>query len=172
MKIKTVVVGSLNTNCYILENDYECLIIDPGDDFFEIKKNINKRVVGILITHNHFDHVGAVEDCNNFYRTKVYDKSNLEEGYKRINSFYFKVIYNPGHTLDSISFLFDNNLFCGDFIFKDGIGRCDLGGDYNLMIKSIKKLLDLNLNYKLFPGHGEPTTISKEINLKKYVENY
>ena len=61
MNIKRLEVGVLKTNCYILENNEETLIIDPGDDFEKIKENINKKLVGVLITHNHFDHVGALK---------------------------------------------------------------------------------------------------------------
>ena len=55
MKIKKVVVGILNTNCYIVENNDECLVIDPGSDIDKIVSNINKNVVGVLLTHRHFD---------------------------------------------------------------------------------------------------------------------
>ena len=60
MNIKRIEVGYLKTNCYIIENNGECLVIDPGDEFDKIKNNISKNVVGVIITHNHFDHVGAV----------------------------------------------------------------------------------------------------------------
>ena len=55
-------------------------------------------------------------------------------------------------------------MFCGDFIFKNGIGRCDLGGDYNLMKDSINKILESNINYKLYPGHGSDTDLDSERN--------
>ena len=52
MKIETLVVGYLDTNCYLLEIDNEIVIIDPGDDFYKIKEKIGKRkVVGVLVTH-------------------------------------------------------------------------------------------------------------------------
>ena len=164
MNIKKVVVGLLNTNCYILENDNECLIIDPGSDANKIKKNITKKVVGILLTHRHFDHIGALDEIKNYYNTNVYDISNLKEGINSIGKFNFIVKYNLGHTMDSISFIFDNNMFSGDFIFKDAIGRCDLGGDYELMKDSIRNLLKSNINYRIYSGHGDSTYLFDELN--------
>ena len=65
----------------------------------------------------------------------------------------------------------DNNLFCGDFIFENGIGRFDLeGGNFNDMQKSILKILKYDPSITIYPGHGDPTTLKKEIsNLKNYV---
>ena len=169
MDIKRVVVGMLNTNCYILENDSECLIIDPGSEADKIKKNINKKVVGILLTHRHFDHVGALQELSSYYKVNVYDYNSLEEGENSIGNFNFFVQYNLGHTLDSISFIFDENMFSGDFIFKNAIGRCDLGGNFELMKKSINKILKSTINYRIFPGHGDSTYLDDErLFLEKY----
>jgi len=171
MNIKVIKVGYLKTNCYILENDIECLIIDPGAEGNIIKQSIDKKVVGLLLTHRHFDHVGALDDIRNYYGVKVYDYSNLNEGINNIGSFTFTVQYNLGHTMDSISFIFDNIMFSGDFIFKGAIGRCDLGGDFDLMKNSIKTLLNSNVNYEIYPGHGDKTSLKEEIdNLKYYVD--
>ena len=162
MNIKRVIVGRLETNCYILEKNDECLIIDPGDDFEKIKNNISKNVVGILITHNHFDHIGALKDLLKLYNVSVYDKSNLKEGINRINDFEFKVFYNPGHTDDSISLIFNEDMFSGDFIFYGTIGRWDLGGNIIDMKNSIKKILNSKINYKIYPGHGDNTYLDNE----------
>ena len=164
MNIKRLEVGVLKTNCYILENNKETLIIDPGDDFEKIKENINKKVVGVLITHNHFDHVGALKEILNYYNIQVFNKDNLSEGLNNIGLFDFEVMYNPGHTKDSISFIFDNIMFSGDFIFEGTIGRCDLGGDFNIMTDSIQRLLKSNKNYIIYPGHGNSTSLDKERN--------
>ena len=80
MKINRLVVGYLQENCYILEKDNKVLIIDPGDEFDRINNFIkSKEIVGILITHNHFDHIGALKLLVDTYNVKVYDKSNVEE---------------------------------------------------------------------------------------------
>lgn len=171
MKIKKVVVGILNTNCYIVENNGECLVIDPGSDIDKIVSNINKNVVGVLLTHRHFDHVGALNDLVSKYNVKVYDKSNLKEGINYVGSFKFNVVYNLGHTLDSISFIFGDVMFSGDFIFNNAIGRCDLGGDFDLMKCSIKKLLKEKINYHIYPGHGDDTYLDNErVCLETYIK--
>ena len=165
MKIDIVRVGYLSENCYIVSNGDTCLVIDPGDESEKIIESIgNKKVLGILITHHHFDHVGALDDIKNKYNAPVYDINNLKEGIKQIENFTFKVIYNPGHTDDSISFYFeeDNIMFVGDFVFRESIGRCDLGGSIPLMKQSINKLKEYSKDITLYPGHGEATTLNYE----------
>ena len=63
MEIKKVITGALDENCYILINNNECLIVDPGADFPKIKDAIgDNKVLGVLITHSHFDHIGALRN--------------------------------------------------------------------------------------------------------------
>lgn len=163
MNIKSVVVGSLDTNCYILEKDGEVLIIDPGAEEEKIIENITGKVVGIIITHHHFDHVGALEKIKQYYNVKVYDFSNLIEN-STVGKFSFKVLSTPGHTDDSISIYFkeDNIMFVGDFIFYGSIGRTDLGGNDLDMKKSIESILLYDDDIKLYPGHFIPTSIGIE----------
>lgn len=168
MNIKKVVVGRLETNSYIIEKDEECLIIDPGADFEKIKSYVEKNVVGVLLSHRHFDHIGALDEFIDFYKLKVYDKSNLKEGLNKINDFEFNVFYNPGHTDDSISFIFDDIMFSGDFIFYGTIGRWDLGGNLIDMKNSVKKILDSKINYKIYPGHGDLTYLDNEREMLEY----
>ena len=163
MKIEVVRVGDLETNCYILEKNNNVLLIDPGDESNNIIDKIgDRKLIGVLITHNHFDHIGALKDILRKYNVEVYDKNNLEEKEYDIGEFKFKVIFNPGHTSDSISYLFDNNLFCGDFIFKDSIGRWDLPtGNYNEMLESISRIKKYN-DLIIYPGHGDSTLLEEE----------
>ena len=169
MEINTVVVGSLDTNCYVLKKDNNMLVIDPGDDIDKIKEVVgNSNVVGVLITHNHFDHVGAL---SSFDKDIIYDYNNLEEKEYNIDNFKFKVIYTPGHTSDSVSYYFEdiNSLFCGDFIFYECIGRCDLpSGDFEIMNKSINKIKKYPNDMIIYPGHGNNTTLEHEINNNIY----
>ena len=98
MEIKTVKVGWLETNCYIIKSGNECLIIDPGGEPDKIIKEINNlKPIGIIITHYHFDHVGALEDIKNKYNIPVYDINNLEEKEYKIANFDFEVIYTKCH---------------------------------------------------------------------------
>jgi glyoxylase-like metal-dependent hydrolase (beta-lactamase superfamily II) len=78
----------------------------------------------------------------------------------------FKILHTPGHTPGSICILEEKNklLFSGDTLFKESIGRTDLyGGDYKLLLKSIKeRLLTLTENYTIYPGHGNKTSLFYE----------
>ena len=63
MEIKTVVTGYLDENCYVCIENGNCLVVDPGDDYNKIKEEIGEnKVLGVLITHSHFDHIGALRN--------------------------------------------------------------------------------------------------------------
>lgn len=165
MNIKRVVVGELRENCYILEKDNNCLIVDPGDEFSKIKEQIVFPVIGILITHRHFDHIGALESLVSEYRVPIYEMINTMEETYEIGPFNFNVIYTPGHTNDSITFYFfkEDVMFTGDFLFKGTIGRCDLEtSDEDEMRKSLEKIKRYKDNIFIYPGHGESTTLLNE----------
>ncbi len=166
MEIKKVVTGFLDENCYVLIKNNTCLVIDPGDDFIDIKKEIgDNKVLAVLITHSHFDHIGALRNFLTKKSIKIFKKSNLEEKEYKVGDFTFKCIYTPGHSKDSVTFYFeeDEAMFVGDFVFKESIGRTDLpGGSNEEMQESIKKLLSYDDKIKLFPGHNEETTLKYE----------
>ncbi|MBR6689918.1 MAG: MBL fold metallo-hydrolase [Bacilli bacterium] len=110
MEINKVVVGPLETNCYILTINNDCLVIDPGDDYNKIKQVIgDKKVIGVIITHYHFDHVGAL---NYFDKSLILDKNNLEEKEYNIKGFNFEVIYTPGHKEDAVTIYFKKKILC------------------------------------------------------------
>jgi len=165
MNIKKVEVGFLSENCYILEINNTCLIVDPGDEADKIKDIIkNNKVLAILITHYHFDHIGALDELKNFYNVDVIDyKSNKNQ---IIGDFKFEIIDTKGHKEDAVTYYFkdSNVMFSGDFIFEGSIGRCDLeGGDFDLMLKSIELIKTYDSNIILYPGHGNSTTLANEI---------
>ena len=167
MKVNRVVVGYLEENCYILSNDdNKCLIVDPGDDSDKIFEEVGeKEVLGILITHRHIDHIGALEDIINRYNAPVYEFETLEEKEYTVGPFIFDTVFFPGHAADLVAYYFKNFniMFVGDFVFKGSVGRCDLaGGNYQIMQKSIEKLKSIKEDVVLYPGHGEKTTLNYE----------
>lgn len=168
MTIKTVKVGWLETNCYIISIDDECLIIDPGADYNKIVREIGfLKPIGIIVTHYHFDHIGALEEVKNRYNIPIYDINNLEEKEYTIGNFKFEVIYTKGHhnTCITIYFKEDKKMFVGDFIFKGGIGRTDLeDADEKEMIKSLNKIRTYPDNITIYPGHGDITKLGYEKN--------
>ncbi len=164
MKIDRVVVGKLQTNCYIISKNQKCIIIDPGDEYEKIKKYIgDKKIVGVIITHYHFDHIGALKY---FDKSLILDKNNLDEKIYKMGDFEFEIIYTPGHKEDAITIYFheENVMFTGDFIFKNAIGRTDLdGGNMLDMINSLNKMKKYNMNIIIYPGHGDTTILRDEL---------
>jgi glyoxylase-like metal-dependent hydrolase (beta-lactamase superfamily II) len=166
MKIKTVVTGYLDENCYLLIKDGNCLVVDPGDEYNKIKAEVgDNKVIGVLITHSHFDHIGALRNFLTKRSIKIFKRSNLEEKEYSIGNFKFKCIHTPGHSKDSVTFYFEDEKFMlvGDFIFKESIGRTDLpGGSDSDMKESIKKILEYPDDITLYPGHNEVTNLGYE----------
>ena len=164
MKVEILVLGPLDTNTYILSKDGKCIIIDPADDAEKIVSFCSKyEVEEIIVTHHHFDHVGALDGLKKYYKLEENVKSGM---------FDYEVIETPGHTDDSISIFFggQNLLFSGDLIFYHSIGRYDFpNSNYNDLIKSLEKISKLSLDTTIFPGHGEKTSLNEEI---KYFDLY
>lgn len=200
MIIKTVSVGVMGVNCYIIGDEVtrKGVIIDPGAEKDKIINEISKEkltIEYILLTHGHFDHIGALDQMKDYTGAKVliHEKGteylsdtylNLSESFFKggftknadttvvdeeiinVGNLSFKVIHTPGHTTDGVNYYEENNrvLFSGDNLFKDSIGRTDFPkGNLNLLLSTIKeKLFTLPENVKVYPGHGEPTTIGYE----------
>lgn len=176
MNAEKVEVGAYQCNCYIIKRDNKVIVIDPGDEYEKIKVKIgNNEIVAILITHSHFDHVGALDNFIREYpNIQVYKYNNLKEKEYAIGNFKFRVIYTLGHTDDSVSYYFfeDNIMFTGDFIFKESIGRCDFeNSDISEMKKSILKIKKYKKNIILYPGHGDKTTLNSERINNFYLNN-
>lgn len=175
MKVLTLKLGYLSTNCYFIVKNNKCFIVDPGDESHKIIDLLNKynlKVIGILITHNHFDHIKAVNDIQEICKCNVYSKNNLKEGKIIIDNFEFEVIYTPGHSKDSITYYFEKEkvMFTGDFLFKNTIGRYDLeDSNYNEMKNSIEKIKKYNLDIMIYPGHGEYSNMKNELKNNKYL---
>lgn len=168
MNINTIVVGPLETNCYIITIANKALIIDPGDEENKIIAFIKKEnlmPVGIIITHNHNDHTGAVSTLKEMYEINAYDYNTLFEQKHFLDPFKFQVIYTPGHhdTCITLYFYEYECMFTGDFLFKEDIGRTDLeNGSYEKMLNSINKIKQYDDAIKVYPGHGESTTLGYE----------
>ena len=163
LNVECIVNGILEENCYIIHDKKNALIVDPGSQAIKIINKINElkvSVKGILITHHHFDHVGALEEVKNLYKVDVIDFENKKN---KIGSFKFKIIENFGHTLDSVSYLFseDKIMFTGDFVFRDSIGKYDDENEY-IMFVSLKKFTKLDDDIVIYPGHGPSSTVGYE----------
>jgi len=166
-KVETIKVGYLQTNCYVIKGNNQCLIIDPGDEFLKIKDTIGDcQPLAILLTHLHFDHIGALEEIIKEYAIPIYDYQHLNDQEEvLIGEFYFQTLFTPGHDDSCVTFYFkeENIMFVGDFVFKESIGRTDLEtGNEQKMSQSLEKLKQYKDNIVLYPGHGESTTLDHE----------
>lgn len=157
MQVKCVVVGYLQENCYIVTVGDKSIIIDPGDEADKIISECEGlNVVEALITHNHFDHIGALNEIEKKFGIKANTKTN---------HFNYEIIKTPGHTDDSISFYFPNEkvLFSGDFLFLGTIGRTDLPtGNIDDMKKSLELISKYDDDIIVYPGHGNNTILGYE----------
>lgn len=172
MDTQKIEVGFLRENCYVVSKNDEALIIDPGDDKEKIISLVgNKKVLAILITHYHFDHIGALAFVKKYYNAKIVDYKS--DKLQMIGPFFFEVVETKGHTEDSVSYYFKDEgiMFVGDFIFEGTIGRCDLeGGDFEKMKKSLKKIKSYDKNIIFYPGHGKETTLENELLHNEYMK--
>ena len=167
MKIERLILDPLDNNCYIISKNEMAIVIDPSSskDIIEEYLQQNKLTLqAIFVTHYHFDHIGALLYFKHKYPVKIYDESTI--GSFKEGPFKFKVISTKGHSNDSVSFYFENtkDMFVGDFIFERSIGRVDLeGGSEEEMTYSLRELKNFDKETKLYPGHGETTTLENEL---------
>lgn len=194
MQIKTIPVGQLETNCYIVINEktLAAVVIDPGDEsntILDYLEDNHLSCEAIFCTHGHFDHVGAVESLQEETGATVYmnerDEANGDEHFPltlpvngqsfddgdiiEAAGLRFTVLATPGHTKGSVSLQVEDVLFTGDTLFKGSCGRTDLaGGDMDEELRSLKKLCALPGDYEVYPGHMDPTTLERERLLNYY----
>ena len=178
MLIKKLIVGMLQTNCYILAGDERGIIIDPGDEVDRILEEVGDLKVDlILLTHNHFDHVGALSATVRATSAPVaihpldnIDAANkdLKDGEKiPFDDKEILVMHTPGHTQGGCCFLLEGILFSGDTLFPGGWGNTAFpGGSERDIFRSIReKLMKLPDETIVYPGHGDSTTIGEERSL-------
>ncbi len=196
MNIKTIPVGQLEANCYVVVNEdaLACVVIDPGDESNTIMDYIesNKlKVEAIMLTHGHFDHVGAVNEIAEQTGCAVYINPR-DEGYEVGKSgmmfkmpeggkYYddgdviveagleFKVIATPGHSHGSVCLICGEAMFTGDTLFRGSCGRADLpGGSMREELRSLKKICLIEGDYEVYPGHMDSSTLERERRFNHY----
>ena len=191
MNIQKLTLGLYQTNIYILSNDTEAVVIDPGYEPDTILDALEgKELKAILLTHGHFDHVGAVKELVAETGCKVYihaaDLSlppmitagqhyythTYAEGDTvcPIDGAQIAVLHTPGHTPGSVCLLLGDQMFSGDTLFEGSCGRMDLpGGDQLQMHQSLNRLVSLQADYHIHPGHGGSTTLAAEKRYNPYM---
>ena len=180
-------LGVYQANCYIIreENSSSCCVLDPGGEAKKVLEFMQLRDLtldAILLTHGHFDHVGAVKDLMEATGCKVYicaEDLTLPEKWTsgpltytdtyaegdvlELSGLTIRVLHTPGHTPGSVCLLVDDTLYTGDTLFARSCGRTDLpGGDSQVILTSLRRLNDLEGEYTVCPGHSGSTTLSLE----------
>ena len=198
MIVKTIITGEIQENCYIVieENTKKAFMVDPGDEgkkIADVVDSLGVELEFILLTHGHFDHVGAVEYIADKYKIPFYINEIDEKWSEKVPSLFgklrkadgylkdgdtiafgdksIKIISTPGHTEGGLCFLIDDVLLTGDTLFRASVGRTDFpGGNSKKIIDSIKnRLLGLGDDISVYPGHGPSSTIAFEKERNPYL---
>lgn len=202
MKLTTVNSSDMGVNTYLISGEKTAIIIDPGVMTGEIRAFIQDNMgkeFAILLTHNHFDHIGGANEARTLSGGKIYinkaDEKGLYDGEINLSERFMiplepfkadvtfsndetlsfsdikiKTMWTPGHSLGSTCYFVNDWLFSGDTLFRQSIGRTDfICGDNTSMASSLIKLADLDDDYDVYPGHGEATRLSFEREFNPYI---
>ena len=191
MDIKTLQVGDIGTNCYILCDEKEklCAVIDPGGDAVRVAAAVERSGCApraILLTHGHYDHTGAVAELRDQWPgvpvylnhrdqygddasmwrlfPPVKDTKDYDEGDTlSVGGLTVSVLATPGHTEGGVTLRCGDVLFCGDTLFAGSCGRTDFpGGSMEKILASLKRLGELEGDLQVLPGHMDASTLDRE----------
>lgn len=199
MKVKIMQVGPIATNCYFLidPDSNQMAVIDPGDEPEAIQQAMEEtgaEVKYFLLTHGHYDHTTAVPSLHRVYPdAKIYIHqadangagSRLFPLVGEVEGLLFygegdaldlgghtiTVLHTPGHSPGSVTLKVDDVLFTGDTLFAGSCGRTDLrGGSYEEILRSLKRLGELEGNFHVCPGHEGTSNLDRERKTNPYMK--
>lgn len=178
LAVDTLSLGSIGTNCYLVRRDPAALaaaVVDPGADVAEIHTALARAgasCAAILLTHSHYDHIGALAELAETTGAPVWLPQLEEDVFARPDAYFgalgistrgfagpstllaggetieaagtsFEVTHVPGHSPGHVAYYADGALFSGDVLFSSSVGRTDLpGGDWETLLESIRTLAD------------------------------
>lgn len=199
MKIQTLQVGPIGTNCYILCDPEAavCVVIDPGEEAARVAAAVKESgctPCAILLTHGHYDHTGAVAALHEQWPDIPVYLSRLDQAgdnpYLRelfppiagavdygegdtiaVGTLTVEVLSTPGHSEGSVTLRCGDALFCGDTLFAGSCGRTDFpGGSMKKILASLRRLGRLEGDLAVYPGHMEPSTLERERMWNPYLQ--
>ena len=192
MMVYTLTLGLYRVHCYILEEEGQVVLIDPGArvDLIEARLRAlgSPQVLAIILTHGHVDHTSAASDLADTYGCPVYAHPleeavirlkrlvprayvkafdvrtrDLEEGPLRVGPFDLTIYHMPGHSPGHLVIACQNHLFTGDLLFRGTVGTTDtFGGSQAALHRSLNSLLAWPDETLVHPGHGPETSIGAE----------
>lgn len=197
MDVHRLPLPPLGANCYLLQAGPQGLVLDPGgspETVIDACAQLGLAPAAIVLTHGHFDHVGAVTgllehwpglplyvhsadleplDPTLFPLAGQVQALPLADGQVLdLAGLSLRVLHTPGHSQGSCCFLAGDCLFTGDTLFRFSIGRTDFpGGDPAAMTASLKRLVALSEDYRVYPGHDAPTTLDQERARNPYLQD-
>ncbi len=198
MDIKTLQVGPIGTNCYLLCDETEklCAVIDPGGDAVRVAAAVEDSgcaPCAILLTHGHYDHTGGVAELRakwpdvpvylnhrDQYEGDAYlqqlfppvpGAKDYDEGDTiQVGGLTVDVMATPGHSEGSVTLRCGDVLLCGDTLFAGSCGRTDFpGGSVKKIMASLKRLGSLEGDLQVYPGHMETSTLDQERSWNPYL---
>ena len=196
-KVIKLILSMMQTNCYLIKENGHVLIVDPASSPNRILSNIeeNEVVDGILLTHGHFDHIGAADALKKKLKCPIYvheydkrlatdvkidrfmsdvvvksEMSFYRDGLNQIGTFELNVLHTPGHTDGSVCIGYKQHLFTGDTLFQCSVGRTDLySGSDSKLKQSLRMLSELDAETLIYPGHGDCSVLDFELKHNPYL---
>jgi glyoxylase-like metal-dependent hydrolase (beta-lactamase superfamily II) len=179
VQIERLELGPFGTNAYIVmcQLTKDSVLVDaPGEASKVIEHLMGTNPRYILITHDHWDHLGALSQLKSELKVPIAahpaDSANLpsppeillnDSDVVTLGNVELKVLHTPGHTPGSVCFLTGNCLLSGDTVFPGGPGKTSSPLAFEQIVKSItSKIFVLPGDTQIFPGHGYSTLLEKE----------
>ena len=203
--VRAFTVGMVQENCFIVRADAQAtkaVIVDPGDEaerLLEAAEQLGVEIEAILLTHTHFDHVGAVAPVARATGAPVYcpkieqpvladvmrwvppgfgpfesyeaDRTLAGGEHLTLAGMEIDVLFTPGHSPGHLTYAFDGALLSGDVLFQGSVGRVDLpGGDWDTLEQSIESLVRAYPGETVvYPGHMGVTTLARELQTNPFL---